>query len=211
MRRCGRSYLSIALGWVSVWIRRIPCPGYFSQRHLWAFIPQSKIQNPKSKIGCGGVEATTAVAHAGGAKVAGQWQRVVEAAKKEGQVVVYIGGYEAVLPDFEKDYPEIKLVAVPARGAQIVQRLISERRGEKYLADVVSTGANATYQQLYPAKVLDPIKAALILPEITDPSKWYEGKHQYADAEGQYVFNYVGSATYGSVNYNTKLGRPEGF
>ena len=140
-----------------------------------------------------------------------EWDKTLEAAKKEGQVVVYIGGYEAVLPDFEKEFPEIKLVAVPARGAQIVQRLISERRGEKYLADVVSTGANATYQQLYPAKVLDPIKAALLLPEITDPSKWYEGKHHYADAEGQYVFNYVGSATYGSVNYNTKLVDPKEF
>ena len=85
-----------------------------------------------------------------------EWEKTLEAAKKEGQVVVYIGGYEAVLPDFEKEFPEIKLVAVPARGAQIVQRLISERRGEKYLADVVSTGANATYQQLYPAKVLGP-------------------------------------------------------
>ena len=134
-----------------------------------------------------------------------EWEKTLDAAKKEGQVVVYIGGYEAVLPDFEKEFPEIKLVVVPARGAQIVQRLISERRGDKYLADVVSTGANATYQQLYPAKVLDPIKPALILPEITDPSKWYEGKHHYADPEGQYVFNYVGSATYGSVNYNTKL------
>ena len=28
---------------------------------------------------------------------------------------------------------------------------------------------------------------------------------QYSDPEGQYVFNYVGSATYGAVNYNTKL------
>ena len=83
--------------------------------------------------------------------------------------------------------------------------MISERRGDKYFADVVSSGAVTTYQQLYPAKVLDPIKAALILPEITDVTKWYQGKHHYADAEGQYVFNYVGSATYGSVNYNTKL------
>ncbi|HYJ14261.1 MAG TPA: hypothetical protein VE170_02160, partial [Candidatus Limnocylindria bacterium] len=56
-----------------------------------------------------------------------EWEKTLEAAKKEGQVVVYIGGYEAVLPDFEKEFPEIKLVAVPARGAQIVQRLTSER------------------------------------------------------------------------------------
>jgi iron(III) transport system substrate-binding protein len=40
---------------------------------------------------------------------------------------------------------------------------------------------------------------------VTDDTKWYLKKHQYSDPEGQYVFNYVGSATYGAVNYNTKL------
>ena len=139
-----------------------------------------------------------------------EWKKTLEAAKRKDRSLSYIGGYEAVLPDFEKEFPEIKLVAVPARGAQIVQRLISERRGEKISADVVSTGANATYQQLYPAKVLDPIKPALILPEITDASKWYQGKHHYADAEGQYVFNYVGSATYGCGELQHQAGRPEG-
>jgi ABC-type Fe3+ transport system substrate-binding protein len=134
-----------------------------------------------------------------------EWDRTLEAAKKEGQVTIYISGYEAVLPDFEKEYPEIKVTAVTGRGNQLGQRLLAERRAEKYLADVVSAGANPNYQQFYPAKALDPIKPALILPEVTDQTKWYLNKHQYSDPEGQYVFNYVGSATYGAVNYNTKL------
>ena len=134
-----------------------------------------------------------------------EWEKTLDAAKKEGQVTVYISGYEAVLPDFEKEFPDIKVVAVTVRGNQLGQRLLAERRAEKYIADVVSSGANPNYQQFYPAKALDPIKSALILPEITDQTKWYLKKHQYSDPEGQYVFNYVGSATYGAVNYNTKL------
>lgn len=134
-----------------------------------------------------------------------EWERTLEAARKEGQVTVYISGYEAVLPDFEKEHPDIKVVAVTGRGNQLGQRLLAERRAEKYIADVVSAGANPNYQQFYLAKALDPIKSALILPEVTDQSKWYLKKHQYSDPEGQYVFNYVGSATYGAVNYNTKL------
>jgi iron(III) transport system substrate-binding protein len=134
-----------------------------------------------------------------------EWDKTVDAAKKEGQVVIYISGYEAVLADFERDFPDIKLVAVTGRGNQLGQRLLSERRAEKYLADVVSAGANPNYQQFHPAKALDPIKPALILSEVTDQTKWYLNKHQYSDAEGQYVFNYVGSATYGAINYNTKL------
>jgi ABC-type Fe3+ transport system substrate-binding protein len=134
-----------------------------------------------------------------------EWEKTLEAAKKEGQVTIYISGYEAVLPHFEKEFPEIKLTAVTARGNQLGQRLLSERRAEKYLADVVSSGANPSYQQFYLAKALDPITPALILPEVTDQTKWYLKKHQYSDPEGRYVFNYVGSATYGAVNYNTKL------
>jgi iron(III) transport system substrate-binding protein len=134
-----------------------------------------------------------------------EWDKTLEAARKEGQLTVYISGYEAVLPHFEKEYREIKLNAVTGRGNQLGQRLLAERRAEKYIADVVSAGANPNYQQFHLAKALDPIKAALILPEVTDQAKWYLNKHQYSDPEGQYVFNYVGSATYGAVNYNTKL------
>lgn len=138
-----------------------------------------------------------------------EWEKTLEAAKKEGQVAIYIGGYESILPDFEKDYPEIKVIPVVARGADLVQRVLSERRADKYLADVVSSGANATTLQLYPAKVLDPMAPALILPEVTDESKWYLGKHQYYDPERRFVFNYVGSANYGDVNYNTNLVDPK--
>ena len=83
-----------------------------------------------------------------------EWEKTLEAAKKEGQVTIYISGYEAVLPDFEREYPEIKVTAVTGRGNQIGQKLLAERRAEKYLADVVSAGANPNYQQFYPAKAL---------------------------------------------------------
>src|ERR1041384_858729 len=69
-----------------------------------------------------------------------EWKKTLEAAKKEGQVTVYIAGYEAMLPDFQKDYPDIKLVTVAARGTDLAQRFAAERRAEKYLADVYSAG-----------------------------------------------------------------------
>ena len=134
-----------------------------------------------------------------------EWEKTLEAAKKEAQLTIYISGYEAILPDFAKEYPEIKVNAVTGRGNQLGPRLLAERRAEKYIADVVSSGTNPNYQQFYLAKVLDPIKPALVLPEVNDASKWYLRRHQYSDPEGQYVFNYVGSATYGSISYNTKL------
>jgi len=106
-----------------------------------------------------------------------EWEKTVELAKKEAQLTVYISGYEAVLPFFEKEFPEIEVTAVTARGNQLGQRLLSERRAEKYLADVVSSGANPNYQVFYPAKALTSIKGALILPEVVDQTKWYLNKH----------------------------------
>ena len=140
-----------------------------------------------------------------------EWEKTLAAAKKEGQVAVYISGYEEILPEFQKDYPEIKVLPTTGRGSQIGQKLLAERRAEKYLADVVSAGGVTTYQHLFPAKVFDPIKPALLLPEITDTSKWYQGKHHYSDPENQYIFDYVATATYGSISYNTKLVNPKDF
>ncbi len=48
-----------------------------------------------------------------------EWEKVLAAAKKEGQVAVYISGYEEVLPEFQKEYPEIKVLPTTGRGSQI--------------------------------------------------------------------------------------------
>jgi iron(III) transport system substrate-binding protein len=156
---------------------------------------------------CSALLGAAGGAHAAEAKSARQteWQKIHEGARKEGRVTIYISGYEAILPDFVKEYPHINVNAVSGRGNQLGPRLLAERRAEKYIADVVSSGAKPNYQQFFAAKALDPIKPALMLPEVTDVSRWYLKKHQYSDSEGQYVFNYVGSATYGSVSYNTHL------
>ena len=54
--------------------------------------------------------------------------------------------------------------------------------------------------------MLDPIKSALILPEVTDATKWWEGKQKYADKEGQYIFVYEGNVSAGAgASYNSQL------
>ena len=105
-----------------------------------------------------------------------EWQATVQAAKREGQVTIYVSGYGATLDagHFQKDFPDIKLVTVTGQSGQLGPRIISERRAEKYLADISSAGANPNYQLLYASKMLEPISSALILPEVTDPSKWWE-------------------------------------
>jgi iron(III) transport system substrate-binding protein len=137
-----------------------------------------------------------------------EWEKAVRAAEQEGQVVVYIAGYEAVIAAgiFQKAYPKIRVVTVSGSGTQLAPRIASERRAGKYLADVYNGGGNSLHQILYLGKMLDPIKRALILPEVLDESKWWEGKHKYVDPESMYVFVYEGNVSSGGgLSYNTKL------
>jgi iron(III) transport system substrate-binding protein len=53
--------------------------------------------------------------------------------------------------------------------------------------------------------MLDPIKPALILPEVTDATKWWEGKQKYADKDGQFILVYEGNVAAGAgAGYNTQ-------
>jgi iron(III) transport system substrate-binding protein len=138
------------------------------------------------------------------------WEKTLTAARREGQVTVYMSGYDAVLSAFQKAYPEIKLVAVTGRGSQLGQRVFSERRAQKYLADIYS-GGSTTIFTLYEAKALDALPPALILPEVLDHSKWWGAEHRYLDPEGKYIFAYTGNVGSAGIHYNTGLVNPKEF
>ena len=141
-----------------------------------------------------------------------QWNKTVEAAKKEGQLTAYISGYDGVVPAFRKAYPEIKVVLVTGRGSQLGPRILAERRAKRYLTDVYSGGSTTPFKLLYRSKSLDPIKQAFILPEVLDQTKWWPGHHRYIDPEGKYIFAYVGNVGGGGIiSYNTNLVRPTEF
>jgi iron(III) transport system substrate-binding protein len=136
-----------------------------------------------------------------------EWERAVKAAEQEGQVVVYKIAHDSEWHAFQKKYPKIKVNLVPGSAAQIQQRILAERRAGKFLADVVRLGGG-TSTSLYKAKALDPIGPALILSEVKDVSKWFDGKHQYNDIDNQYVFIYAAFPLH-LLGYNQKLVDPK--
>lgn len=140
-----------------------------------------------------------------------EWEQTLAAAKKEGQVNVYIYRYEGLLQEFKRDYPDINVVSVTGRGNALTTRIMTERRAGKYIGDVYSGGTGGNYNVLYKGKALDPIKSALILPEVVDESKWYGREHRYADAEGKYVFAYLASPSDAQLAFNSSLVNPKEF
>jgi ABC-type thiamine transport system substrate-binding protein len=140
-----------------------------------------------------------------------RWKKTVEAAKKEGQISVYGSDtFELFLKSaFQKKYPEIKIGFVGGRAPVVGPKLITERRAGKYLADVMLTGPGTPYRMLYKNSALDPIGPALILPEVLDESKWWQGRHHYVDAESKLIFIYEATVQDGDIAYNTQLVKPE--
>ena len=138
-----------------------------------------------------------------------EWEKSLAAAKREGEVRLW-GDQEITHPDiiaaFTKQYPFIKAVTVTGRVGDLMPRIIAERRAGRFLADIYSGGLGGrAFYDFMRAGVLDPLKPALILPEVTDGSKWLNGEHHYADDEKQFVFMYEGSVAGVGLHYNTTL------
>jgi iron(III) transport system substrate-binding protein len=134
------------------------------------------------------------------------WERTVEAARKEGRLNLYVGRYgqAPLLEEFSKEYPEIKIVSVNGTGDQIATRIAAEFRAGKTIADIYSGGPNSNLI-LYRGKILDSIKAAFMLPEVLDESNWYGGRHIFTDPEGQFIFVYVALPGSRGLSFNSNL------
>ncbi len=152
-------------------------------------------------LGCFLTLLPTRAAQAGEAEA--EWERTLKAAEQEGQVAAYAISEEAEWHAFQKRFPKIKVILGQGRASQLLQRIMAERRAGKFVADVVRLGGG-TSTSLYRAKALDPLPPALILPEVKDAAKWFEGRHHYNDPENQYTFIYA-AFPLRLLGYNTKL------
>jgi iron(III) transport system substrate-binding protein len=139
-----------------------------------------------------------------------EWQKTARAAEEEGALVIYMTqAFEPVFREaFQKKYPKIRVTTVTGRGPELSQRIMSERRGGKYMVDLYMSGNITPLTVFYRAKILEPVKPLLLLPEVVDTSRWYEGKHHYDDPENRYIFVFEGTPRSGEITYNTRLVNP---
>jgi iron(III) transport system substrate-binding protein len=118
------------------------------------------------------------------------WDETLAAAKKEGKLVIF-GSPDPVLrneiiPKFKAKFG-IDIEAIVGDAAPILERARLERASGMSSIDVMMPGAGAALYQLEPEKILAPIKPLLLLPEVTDNSKWKLGRPRFIDAGEQDV------------------------
>jgi ABC-type Fe3+ transport system substrate-binding protein len=141
-----------------------------------------------------------------------KWDKALAGAKKEGKVVVYGPPGElirnALTEGFGKAFPGISLEYSGGRsGAQAVQ-MKAERDGGLYTVDVFVGGPTTANFQLKPMGALDPIKPALILPQVTEVKNWRGNRLEFADKEETFDLVFVSQSSPPLI-YNTKQAKED--
>src|SRR5574341_1311507 len=125
------------------------------------------------------------------------WDKIVEAAKKEGKVVASIPPTPELRKLMEIAFTRRYGIAtefVPARGGAIIQRMVSEAKAGTQYFDLHIGGTESVVTGLLPENILDPVDPYLILPEVRDPKQWWGG-HIYIDNAKRFVYNFVAYQT----------------
>lgn len=146
--------------------------------------PQA-VPAPPAPAPAPGAEAGAPVTRAMPAAWEQDWEKTVAGAKKEGRVVAYGIPMEArvLLSQGIKERYGLNLESITGRGAEVAEKLLSERRGGLRIADIYIGGATTATMQLKPGGAFVPPEPALVLPEVMDPKVWWGGGMRFIDRE----------------------------
>ncbi len=139
-----------------------------------------------------------------------EWDKTLEAARKEGRVVLYTTAGSDIRAAFTqtlRDKFGLELEFVTGRGPEMIAKMLAERRAGLYNADLYMAGSTSTSVMLVPEGAMDPMAPEFILPEVSDTSKWYGNKLPYIDKDGL-LFGFRGSVFW-PYTINTTLVKPE--
>jgi iron(III) transport system substrate-binding protein len=126
-----------------------------------------------------------------------EWEKILDAAKKEGKVVASIPPSpdlrKAMEIAFTRRYG-IGVEFVPARGGAIVRRMVDETKAGIHYFDLHIGGTESIVTGLLAENVLEPVESYFVLPEIKDPKQWWGG-HFWIDNAKRFVYPFVAYQT----------------
>ena len=127
-----------------------------------------------------------------------QWDQLVADARKEGKVVIIAPPDPQVreaLPAAFKARYGITIEYLGGRSSETSARLRAERQAGIHTVDVALSGIQTMATIFYREKMLDPLTTVLIHPDVTDGTKWKQGKPWFSDPEGKYVLRLFSTLT----------------
>lgn len=125
-----------------------------------------------------------------------EWDRLVEAAKKEGAVSVVTNpgaGFRQVLELFEEAFPGVTVEHQASGSASLLMpKVTQERNAGIYSLDVGIFTIQSLLSVLKPTGAFDPLRPALMRPDVTEDKLWRFGfEFGFADKEKRWVFSNV--------------------
>jgi iron(III) transport system substrate-binding protein len=125
------------------------------------------------------------------------WDKIVEAARKEGKVVASIPPSTELRKLMELSFTRqygIGVEFIPARGSNVIQRIVNEAKAGVRYFDLHIGGTESVITGLLPENILDGVEPYFTLPEVKDPKQWWGG-HLWADNAKRYLYIFVAYQT----------------
>jgi len=139
------------------------------------------------------------------------WDKTIEAARREGKVVVSVPTSAELRKEFEsgfqKQFPGIELELSVARGASNINKIAEEQKAGVRNIDLHIGGTTSIVTGLLTANLLEPVPPSMLLPEVSDPKNWWGG-HIWVDNAKKYIYSFTAYMTE-TVWYNSTLVRAE--
>jgi iron(III) transport system substrate-binding protein len=148
------------------------------------------------------------------AKRPAEWDKTVEAAKKEGKVVIAIPPATELRKHMETVLRQkfgLAAELVPAPGPKNASRIAAEQKaGVRYFDAIIcgtGTAAGLTHDGM-----LEPMEAFWILPEVKDAKQWWGG-HIWEDnvSTHRFLYSFLADVSTHGIWYNTTQAKPEEF
>ena len=140
---------------------------------------------------------------------AAEWDKLVDAAKKEGKVTVSLPASAEMKRQIEEAFKKrygIEVETFTARGSAAVRRMADEFKAGVRHFDLHIGGSSSIVSGMLDEGILDPIEPWLALPEVKDPKQWWGG-HLWVDNAKRFVYTFQAYLSE-VIWYNTDLMKP---
>ena len=118
------------------------------------------------------------------------WDKVVEAAKKEGKVVVSLPASNELRAAIERLFENrygIDVEPIVGRAATVVRKMVDEAKAGVRYTDLHMGGSESVVTGMLPEGIVDPLEPYMVLPEVKDPKQWWGG-HIWVDNAKKFVY-----------------------
>jgi ABC-type Fe3+ transport system substrate-binding protein len=119
-----------------------------------------------------------------------EWDKVVEAAKKEGKVVVSLPASNELRAGIEKLFEKrygIDVEPIVGRASTVVRKMIDEAKAGVRYTDLHMGGSESIVTSMLPEGIVDPLEPYMILPEVKDSKQWWGG-HIWVDNAKKFAY-----------------------